>query len=401
MEYGFLSQYFAAVAAKKLSAVETDPATSNQHEFNGAKALQAIFGLEKRKFQTQFIYLCDDDDEPVKDTGFLTWYHARLNHATRKPEARMYFSSNAVMACASAGDNLFVALRPDDTILAVVAESGSTISHQLQWLFGLESGNRFDVRHELENDLVAFSSRFIIEQLGITIEFPEDNHLEEMLSRFGGVFPSTRVFSAYAQETLPNVDARDTPDVVLMQWMEQEERLFRMLEKHLIETRLRDGFDDVDSFLHFSLSVQNRRKSRAGQALENHVEALLKARSIQYARTAVTENRSKPDFMFPGSNEYHDINFDVRLLTMLGVKSTCKDRWRQVLSEAERIQHKHLLTLEPSISKNQTDEMQARQLQLVLPEQIHGTYTQAQQQWLMPVHAFLEHVQFNQRAMMQ
>jgi hypothetical protein len=43
--------------------------------------------------------------------------------------------------------------------------------------------------------------------------------------------------------------------------------------------------------------------------------------------------------------------------------------------------------------------MQARQLQLVLPEQIHGTYTQTQQQWLMSVHDFLEHVQFNQRRM--
>jgi hypothetical protein len=28
---------------------------------------------------------------------------------------------------------------------------------------------------------------------------------------------------------------------------------------------------------------------------------------------------------------------------MPGVKSTCKDRWRQVLAEADRIDHKHLL----------------------------------------------------------
>jgi hypothetical protein len=30
---------------------------------------------------------------------------------------------------------------------------------------------------------------------------------------------------------------------------------------------------------------------------------------------------------------------------MLGVKTTCSDRWRQVLAEADRIQLKHLLTL--------------------------------------------------------
>ena len=59
---------------------------------------------------------------------------------------------------------------------------------------------------------------------------------------------------------------------------------------------------------------------------------------------------------------------------MLGAKSTCKDRWRQVLSEAQRIPNKHLLTLEPGISENQTDEMQAKRLQLILPAQLHATY---------------------------
>ncbi|MFN2369176.1 MAG: type II restriction endonuclease [Desulfurivibrionaceae bacterium] len=48
-----------------------------------------------------------------------------------------------------------------------------------------------------------------------------------------------------------------------MAWMEREEILFRTMEKHLIGERLSQGFDgDVDSFISFSLSVQNRRKSR-------------------------------------------------------------------------------------------------------------------------------------------
>lgn len=51
--------------------------------------------------------------------------------------------------------------------------------------------------------------------------------------------------------------------------------------------------------------------------------------------------------------------FSIIACTMLGVKSTCKDRWRQVLSEAKRIDNKHLATLEPGISENQTAEMQA------------------------------------------
>lgn len=81
---------------------------------------------------------------------------------------------------------------------------------------------------------------------------------------------------------------------------------------------------------------------------------------------------------------------------MLGAKSTCKDRWRQVLSEAARIEDKHLLTLEPGISENQTDEMRTKRLQLVLPSRLHGTYRPAQQGWLMSLTGFLDLVQNRQ-----
>ncbi len=87
---------------------------------------------------------------------------------------------------------------------------------------------------------------------------------------------------------------------------------------------------------------------------------------------------------------------DAKDLLMLGVKTTCKDRWRQVLSEAAKIPSKHLLTLEPGISSNQTDEMQASSLQLVIPASIHETYTPSQQGWLMNVAEFIELVRNKQ-----
>lgn len=117
---------------------------------------------------------------------------------------------------------------------------------------------------------------------------------------------------------------------------------------------------------------------------------ILKGHNIHYDRTKVTENRSKPDFIFPGIKEYHDQNFLASLLTMLGAKSTCKDRWRQVLAEADRIEHKHLLTLEAAISVHQTDEMASKNLQLVVPQSIHKTYTLQQQDWLMNVSELVE-----------
>ena len=82
---------------------------------------------------------------------------------------------------------------------------------------------------------------------------------------------------------------------------------------------------------------------------------------------------------------------------MLGAKSTCKDRWRQVLAEADRIERKHLLTLEAAISTFQTDEMADKNLQLVIPLSIHKTYTEKQQAWLFSVADFLHEVRRNQR----
>jgi len=77
---------------------------------------------------------------------------------------------------------------------------------------------------------------------------------------------------------------------------------------------------------------------------------------------------------------------------MLGVKSTCKDRWRQVLTEANKIQNKHLLTLEAAISENQTSEMQSQNLQLVVPTAIRSTYSENQQRWLMSMDGFVKFV---------
>jgi hypothetical protein len=169
----------------------------------------------------------------------------------------------------------------------------------------------------------------------------------------------------------------------------------------MVSKRIEQGFTgdegaDIEGFLSFSLTVQNRRKSRVGHALENHLQAVFEACEITFARGALTENRSKPDFLFPGAREYHDPEFLTRNLTMLGAKSSCKDRWRQVLSEAARIQIKHLFTLEPGISSAQTDEMRSKDLQLVLPERLHATFRPEQADWLMSLSEFIQLVRTRQ-----
>lgn len=410
MKPGYLSEYFEGVAAKRLSAVEADETRSHQHEYHATRRVQALLGSpeEKTKIPARFLYLTDDDPDPIVEDAFLTLYNCRKGKP-RAPEYHLYFPTTNVSLNASEGDLLVIAKKRDGALLVIIAENGSSISRQIEWLFGFAdlAHPGFSVKSELETeqDRIEFASRFILENIGIAVETSEDTFLDDMLGRFAGRFPTTREFSAYARATLKDLDARDEPDLVLMTWMEREEILFRTLERYLIADRLSHGFAgtseagvDVDGFLSFSLSVQNRRKSRVGLALENHLELLFSENGLRYTRTAVTENKAKPDFLFPGVAEYHDAAFDPLKLTMLGVKSTCKDRWRQVLAEADRIEDKHLLTLETAISSHQTDEMAAKRLQLVLPRSLHATYTPAQQEWLMDIASFTDLVRARQSA---
>jgi hypothetical protein len=401
MRAGYLSEYFEGVAAKRLSAVEADETRSNQHEYNATRKMLDFIGRpsEKTRMPARFLYLTDEDPDPIVEDAFLTLYDTRKDQPRRSAEYRFYFPTTTVSLNAAEGDLLVIAKRRDEGLLVVIAENGSSVSRQIEWLFGFADLTHpgFSVKSELETeqDRIEFASRFILENIGIVVETTAETYLDTMLEKFGGVFPKTRDFSAYARSTLNDLDPREDQDAVLMAWMEREEILFRTLERYLIADRLSKGFSgdaqtsvDVDGFLSFSLSVQNRRKSRVGLALENHLEHMFIGCGIQYTRTAVTENKAKPDFLFPGSTAYHNPAFDPLRLTMLGVKSTCKDRWRQVLAEADKIANKHLLTLETSISTNQTDEMAAKRLQLVLPRGLHATYTPQQQAWLVDVTSF-------------
>ncbi|MCO5204956.1 MAG: type II restriction endonuclease [Anaerolineae bacterium] len=353
-----------------------------------------------RKFENILIDLHKIENETAVDTGFATWCDAREDHPTRS-EYRLYYPATTVSEVAAEGDLLVIGKLPDDSILVIVVRAGTTIENNILWLFNLPdegTQKRFTVQEiEEENDPeLDFASRIILTELGIEISETDENYLEVMLEKFRGKFPTTRIFSAFARETLGDISAIDNPDKAVIAWMDRVEMLFRTLERHFVSERIKDGFEDVDTFISYSLSVQNRRKSRVGHALENHLEQVFTDNSITYSRGKVTEYKAKPDFIFPDIEHYYNLKFPDTRLTMLGVKSTCKDRWRQVLSEAARIEDKHLLTLEPGISENQTDEMVANNLQLVIPQSLHATYKPGQQSWLVSVQSFLQLVESRQ-----
>ncbi|HBU23453.1 MAG TPA: restriction endonuclease [Chlorobaculum sp.] len=106
----------------------------------------------------------------------------------------------------------------------------------------------------------------------------------------------------------------------------------------------------------------------------------------------MSELGKQPDFIFPSAKNSHDGAFPSENLRMLAVKTTCKDRWRQVLNEANRIGKKHLLTVQQGISLNQFREMRAHDVQLVVPADIIKLYHKDIRSEIMTLEGFLGEV---------
>ena len=156
------------------------------------------------------------------------------------------------------------------------------------------------------------------------------------------------------------------------------------------------GFSSMDHFVSRAQSILQRRKSRAGRSLELNVrelfleENLYEGQDFQYQPE--TELRKRPDFLFPNEQLYKDNNYPEERLMMLAVKTTARDRWRQIVTEADRITPKHLLTLQEGVSENQFREMRDAGIQLVVPEPLRSRYPKSVQPHLTTLESFIADV---------
>lgn len=408
LKKGFLGELFTGVVAKRLTLVETITDKSNQHEFQGVRLLRSLFGVDDRKnIPTTFCWL-EAEQSAVTDEGFISWSNVRKGKP-RSAEYHLYYNSNEVTRLMAVGDTAFIALRPGNEALVVVAPANSGMLGQLFWLFGISPSEqlKLDLGEEegaatfkdFSNDRSAeldFAARFILDELKIEFELPEADWLDGLLEKYPEKLPGTHEFAQFARDTCKShVSPGKDPDGSIVSWLDHEEKLFRRHEHLFIARRLDEGFlidnqQDVKGFLSFMKSTSQRRMSRMGYSLEHHLAAIFSASGLRFTKGATTERTSKPDFIFPGITEYRDIGFETTRLTMLASKSTLKDRWRQATKEADRIGLKHIFTLEPGISVPQTTEMQHQNVQLVLPKVLHQTYREVQRDWLWDLSRFVQ-----------
>ena len=188
--------------------------------------------------------------------------------------------------------------------------------------------------------------------------------------------------------------AVNDPDSILLRWTEQEYTLFRAIEHARYGDIVAGGFSSVEDFVVMANQVLNRRKSRAGKSLEHHLAAIFDENKICYTAQAVTEGNKKPDFLFPSEEAYHDMTFTVEKLCTLAAKTTCKDRWRQILNEANRLreENKYLCTMQQGISAAQMDEMETEKVILVVPKAYHTAYPKEKRDRIWTLGKFVNYV---------
>lgn len=239
----------------------------------------------------------------------------------------------------------------------------------------------------------------LIDITKMSSETQEKLAIQEFINSLEVDFPASDVMSASAryieEKTYDHVEfIRTNPDRKIISWTNTEYALFRALEYARYGEIIKKGFQSVEEFVKVANAVLNRRKSRAGKSLEHHLAAIFDGNNIEYSSQAVTEGNKKPDFLFPSQKAYHDYSFSTDNIVSLAAKTTCKDRWRQVLNEADRLKNKpkYLCTLQQGISGAQMDEMQAENVILVVPKPYIETYPKDRRERIWTLSRFVQFI---------
>jgi type II restriction enzyme len=183
------------------------------------------------------------------------------------------------------------------------------------------------------------------------------------------------------------------PGSELINWISTEFNLFKSIENDRYGEIIRNPFPSVEELIKTANTILNRRKSRAGKSLEHHLSEVFNIWDLSYTSQATTEAKKKPDFIFPDIETYFSEPVGSNKLVFLGAKTTCKDRWRQIVGEADRIPNKHLFTLQQGISSNQLTEMKSVGVTLVVPKPYLKSFPKEHREDIWTLEKFVRHVE--------
>lgn len=325
----------------------------------------------------------------LKKTGIIKWQNDFSTSCTFT-----WYESKNELRITGFGKG-FPLLRPEYTGALFVMVKKSDVEY-LGFIFNTDE----DIQEFLDSfGLTPAETNRPIELNRVNPEIKEKQAIDSFISELKVDFPSSIEMSSAAriiqyQVYLNRHLTVSDPDTMLLRWTEEEYRLFRAIEHSRYGETVSRGFKTVDDFIVLANQVLNRRKSRAGKSLEHHLSAIFDENKIEYTAQAVTEGNKKPDFLFPSEKAYHDTTFSIDKLCTLAAKTTCKDRWRQILNEADRLrnEYKYLCTMQQGISSAQMDEMHAEKVILVVPKPYIKSYPRDRQNRIWTISQFVTYV---------
>ncbi len=254
-------------------------------------------------------------------------------------------------------------------------------------------------------DLTPAQTNRLVDTSRVDSSIVENSKIDNFIKTIQSGFPSTEEMSSFVKKLYSAQIERSygiinenqiitDPDKSIIKLFDLEYKVFKRLEEERYSDVIAKGFTSISDFLSLAAQIMNRRKSRAGKSLEHHLSTIFDYNSISYTAQAVTEGNKKPDFLFPSDIAYHDFSFPVEKLTTLAAKTTCKDRWRQILNEADRLRDetKYLCTLQQGISASQLNEMEEEKVKLVVPKEYIQTYPKIWQDRIWTLGNFVNYV---------
>jgi hypothetical protein len=325
--------------------------------------------------------------------------------------------------------------RNDETAVHIVWQDGRTTDSRVKW-YGKDTRSEYrltrfgkdfpyrtgdcvgnllllvpqDFRHflafvlDLEEDIeelqaslgvdITSSWAAIRNHVPVVPEPSEGECIEQRFRRFVQTLDDFPAGAAFSAETVAALRAciadfeALAADETLLRCMETEYRLFRLAERRICEPEIVRIFRDVDDFLGTASRIMNRRKARAGRSLENHVEFLLKKSGLPHVMRPKIDGR--PDILIPSVRAYDDPKYPRERLVVVGIKTTCKDRWRQVLQEGKRVRNKHIITIQKGISHEQLILMRDSGVTLVVPARIRDEYYKRTPMAILSLEQFID-----------
>lgn len=368
---------------KFISANESGTTGSHQTGFyiphNSYKLLfdsRGIKGENKEKFIT-----IKWQDYFETDSRFIYYGRGTRNEyrITRFGSSFPYFNDENI------GSLFVIAKKNDDEYEAFVLDNEEDIDSFLSY-FGLSPSDT--------NRLINISGHT---QFTLSVEDISNRLFKDYISCLEVDFPPSIEISSKARmihailevrEIYPDKAIFENPDRELLNWLSTEFNLFKAIENNRYTDYIDEPLNSVDCLVKVANTVLNRRKSRAGRSLENHLVEMFSLHELPFTYQPVTEGRKKPDFIFPGQEYYFEDEYKNKLV-FLAAKTTCKDRWRQILNEADRIEQKHLFTLQQGISKHQLEEMFDNEVVLVVPKDYHSYYPPAYRKEILTLDEFI------------